>query len=299
MMWDAEQYWSKARLYARRALGDGLDDWERAFWSALSLEFLARSSLATIHPVLNADPRDERNLFYAFGYEIKGQPRSLPVHAVLGRIEKLVPQFDKPTKDFCDFFVMVRNRELHTSELAFEGLAESEWLPRYYRASHILCQYLGHELSDLLGDDTTTTAERLIEALDSGKRSEVLKSIAAHRAVFEAKSEPERERLAADQEVLSATWTGASERVTCPSCGSPAKLTGELERVSEPMFDGASLWVEETYLATRMACGACDLPLRDIQEILHAGLEPHFTKAEETDLHAYFEPEYYDEYNNM
>jgi hypothetical protein len=48
-----------------------------------------------------------------------------------------------------------------------------------------------------------------------------------------------------------------------------------------------------------MECGACDLTLKDIQEILHAGLEPHFTKVVETDLHAYFQPEYYDEYNNM
>src|SRR4051794_2172325 len=98
MMWDPEQYWLKARVYARRSLDDGKGDWERAFWSALALEFLARCALTSIHPALNADPRDETNLFYAFGYDIKGQPRSLPVHAVLGRLEKLVEEFDKPTK---------------------------------------------------------------------------------------------------------------------------------------------------------------------------------------------------------
>lgn len=159
MIWDSDQYWSKAQLYARRALEDGLEPWERAFWSALALEFLARAALTNIHAVLNADPQSELNLFYALGFEIKGQPRSLPVHAVLGRLERLAPEFDKPTKDFCDFFVLIRNRELHTAELAFEGLAEAEWLPRYYRASKILCECLGHELSDLTGATAATAAE--------------------------------------------------------------------------------------------------------------------------------------------
>ena len=65
------------------------------------------------------------------------------------------------------------------------------------------------------------------------------------------------------------------------------------------MFRDGSLVVENTYLATRMECGACGLTLKDIQEIYHAKLDPHFTKVVETDLHAYFEPEYYDDYQNM
>lgn len=298
-MWDPEQYWNKARLYARRALEDGREDWERAFWAALALEFLARSALATIHPVLNADPQNEANLFYALGYDIKGQPRSLPVHAVLGRLGRLVPDFDKPTKEFCDFFIIVRNRELHTTELAFQGLTESEWLPRYYRATKILCGFIGRELAELVGTDTAATADLLIEALESDKRTEVLQNIAAHRAVFEAKPEDERERLSAEQSVLAGIWTGAVATATCPSCSSLAKLTGELERESEPMFEDGALHVEETYLASRMECGACDLTLKDIHEIHHAGLDPHFKRVVETDLHAYFDPEYYEEYNNM
>jgi hypothetical protein len=299
MMWDPEQYWQKARLYAGRALEDGREDWERAFWAALALEFLARSALAGIHPVLNADPQNEANLFYALGFDIKGQPRSLPVHAVLGRLNRLVPEFDKPTKEFCDFFIIVRNRELHTTELAFRGLTESEWLPRYYRACKILCDVVGQDLTGLLGPDTAGTAERLIEALESDKRSDVLKSIAAHKAVFEAKPAEEQGQLAAEQQVLAGTWGGDAAAVNCPACGSVAKLTGELERESEPMYEDGGLFVEETYLAARMECGACDLVLKDIHEIHHAGLDPHFKKVVETDLHAYFEPEYYEEYNNM
>jgi hypothetical protein len=299
MVWDSEDYWVKARLYARRALDDGRDDWERAFWSALALEFLARSALTSIHPTLNADPQQETNLFYALGFDIKGQPRSVPVHAVLARLERLVPEFDKPTREFCDFFIIVRNRELHTTELAFQGLAESEWLPRYYRATRILCESVGQTLAELVGDEAAATGTQLIDALESDKRDEVRRNISAHKAVFDAKPEDERRRLAAEQDVLSAVWLAPTATTVCPACGSTAKLTGELERESEPMFSDGSLLVEETYLANRMECGACDLTLKDIQEIHHAGLEPHFKQVVETDLHAYFEPEYYEEYNNM
>lgn len=299
MIWEATDYWRKAQLYAQRALEDGREVWERAFWSALGLEFLARATLSNIHPALNADPQSELNLFYAFGFDIKGQPRSLPVHAVLGRLERLVPEFDKPTREFCDFFIIVRNRELHTGELAFEGLAEAEWLPRYYRASGILCASLGHQLNELVGPETASTAEKLIAALESDKLADVKKAIAAHRAVFEGKEEEEKERLKVEQEVLARTWLGAAQAATCPACGAVAKLSGELERESEPMYQEGLLVVEQTYLANRLECGACDLVLRDIQEIHHAGLNPHFTRLIETDLHAYFEPEYYDEYNNM
>jgi hypothetical protein len=299
MMWEADQYWEKAVLYARRALEDAREEWERAFWSALALEFLARGALSRIHPALNADPGNESNLFYALGFEIKGQPRSLPVHSVFSRLERLVDDFDKPTKEFCEFFIIVRNRELHTADLAFEGLAESEWLPRYYRAARILCASSKKELADLLGIEVATAADQLIAALESDKLSEVMNNVAAHKAVFEAKNETERLQLSAEQEVLSRTWIGATSRTRCPACGSVARLTGELERESEPMYKDGLLIVDETYLANRMECGACGLTLKDIQEIHHAKLEPHFKREVETDLHAYFEPEYYDEYNNM
>lgn len=299
MVWDSDQYWLKAQLYALRAFEDGRRAWERPFWSALALELLARSALTRVHPALNADPQQEDNLFYALGFEIKGQPRSIPVHAVLARLQKLLPTFDKPTREFCDFLILVRNREVHTSELAFEGLAEAEWLPRYYKACQILCQHLGHSLEELVGRERALAGASLVAALESAKRDDVLKAISAHRKVFNAKPEVERTRLRDQQMVLSMTWLEASAAATCPSCGSVAKLIGDLESQSEPMFREDGLIVEQRFLASQMDCGACGLVLKDVEEIHIAGFDPHFTKVVATDLHAYFEPEYYDEYMNM
>src|SRR5205814_1696322 len=104
-----------------------------------------------IHPVLNADPEhDGVHLLYAFGCELKGQPKSLPIHAVFLRLEKILPEsFSKPRREFCDYFSNLRNQELHTSELPFESLSEQKWLPRFYDVCAVLCKQLGKSLPEL------------------------------------------------------------------------------------------------------------------------------------------------------
>src|ERR1041384_1852224 len=134
MVWDCEQYWKKAVRYAEMGSDTERDTWKRTFWLSLALEFLARASLTKIHPALNADPEGEgNNLLYAFGYELKGQPKSLPIHAVFLRLQQILPEtFTKPRREFCDYFSNLRNQELHTSELPFESLREANWLARCY-----------------------------------------------------------------------------------------------------------------------------------------------------------------------
>src|SRR5258705_12791844 len=145
MVWSSDQYWKKAIRYVEMSDQPEREPWEQPFGLSLALEFLARAALTKIHPALNADPEgDGLNLLYAFGYELKGQPKSLPIHAVLLRLQKVLPDaFTKPRREFCDFLANVRNQELHTTELAFEGLSESKWLARFYDVCFVLCQHLG------------------------------------------------------------------------------------------------------------------------------------------------------------
>src|SRR5258706_48101 len=128
MIWDSDQYWKKAIRYIEIAAQTERERWERPFWLSLALEFLARSALTKIHPALNADPEgDGLNLLYAFGFDFKGQPKSLPIHAVLLRLQKILPDdFSKPRREFCDFFSNTRNQELHTCDLPFEALSETK-----------------------------------------------------------------------------------------------------------------------------------------------------------------------------
>src|SRR5260370_861818 len=41
------------------------------------------------------------------------------------RLQKILPEeFNKPRREFCDFFSNIRNQELHTCDLPFEALSE-------------------------------------------------------------------------------------------------------------------------------------------------------------------------------
>ena len=55
--WDAEALYNKAQRYAERML-EVESDWEKALWSGLSLELLARAALANISPALLAAPEN-------------------------------------------------------------------------------------------------------------------------------------------------------------------------------------------------------------------------------------------------
>jgi len=301
MVWDSEQYWKKAIRYVEMADQPERESWERPFWLSLALEFLARASLTKVHPALNADPEGEGlNLLFAFGFELKGQPKSLPIHAVLLRLQRILPDsFSKPRREFCDFFANMRNQELHTAELAFEALTESKWLARFYDVSLVLCQHLGKSPKDLFGDSEAKTAEDLVKALKSERIGIVLSKVAAHRAVFGAKSPEERSQLALSADVLSKEWVGTRTKVICPACESTARLQGAIERVSRPFYDGEQLLEKNIVLANRLECPSCDLVLLDIDELHIGGIEPHFEYFEATELHDYHESDQYEEYNNM
>ena len=301
MVWDSEQYWGKAARYIEMADQPEREPWERPFLLSVAMEFLARAALTKVHPALNADGEgDGLNILYAFGFELKGQPKSLPIHAVLLRLQKILPEsFTKPRREFCDFFANLRNQELQTADLAFEGLSESKWLARFYDICLVLCEHLGKTPEALLGKSDAQAARDLVKALWSDKVSAVKSKIAAHQAVFEARPADERTRLTAEVSALSKQWLVTWTKVNCPACRNPARLQGSIERVSRPFYDGEQLLEKVIVRAHRLHCMACGLALVDIDELHVAAIEPHFEYLQETELHDYHEADYYDEYDNM
>jgi len=301
MKWDPGEYWLKSRTYQARAAEMGRDEPERSFWRSLALEHLMRAALTNVHPALNADPKNDEglNLLYAFGIEIKGEPRSIPIHAVTARLERIIKSFQKPQREFCDYLMMQRNEEVHTCELPFKAMSEAKWLPHYYEVCSILNEFLRKTLEDYFGADEAKTARQLITARSSAKRGEIERRIAAHRAVFQGKLAEEQGALAGAQRAAATGWPHPATRTTCPSCKSDALLIGSVEGTSEPIFADGGLVIEQRFLAASLNCGACELQLRDVEEIVLAGVEPHYTLTVHTDLHEFFEPDDLDFYMNM
>lgn len=91
--WSEEALFQKATLYIQLMESTTAEDWQFGFWSALSLELLARAALAHISPTLLADMSNWRNLTYALGCSPtvkRFSPSSVGAKDVLGRLNELL-----------------------------------------------------------------------------------------------------------------------------------------------------------------------------------------------------------------
>jgi hypothetical protein len=297
--WDSKGLWLKAKQFTDKANSYGHNTSDFAFWLGLALECLARAALTHVHPALNADPREDTNLLYAFGYPVVGQPRSLPAHSVFIRIEKIIKGFGKSQRELCDYVSILRNQHVHSSELPYENLKISKWLPRYYEVIKILNSFVGKSLEEYLGSEVAVSAEKHIHALNDAITSAVKSKIAAHTKVFEAKSQEEKDRLKQEAVITVKQLTLGAVSHECPSCSAAGLLRGELIKELEPTYSEGELLVEQIYLASDYRCLVCDLRLRGLEELVKAGIEPQFSEMVSTNLHELYEPEHYFEYNNM
>lgn len=298
-VWNSDQLWMKAKLFIDHANDHDQGSPEFAFWSALSLECIARSALTKIHPVLNADPRQDVNLLYACGYELTSQPRSLPAHSVYIRLEKTIEGFGKPQRELCDFVALLRNAYLHTAELPYENLTPTRWLPRFYETTKVLNGFLGKRMSDFLGDEVSASAEKLIKALNEEIIGAVKSKIAEHKKVFEGKSEEEQKKLLQASQVAALTVSFGELPQKCPACENDGILSGERVKEFPARYEAEELLVDVQYLGKGFKCACCGLYLKGVEEIVHAGLKTHFTETISTSLHELYEPEYEQEYDNM
>lgn len=296
-VWDSDRLWLKAKVFVERANQIDHADGGFPFWCALSLELLARSALTNIHPALNADPREDTNLLYACGISISGQPRSIPTHSVYLRLGKALPEFGDVHRKLCDYMALLRNQEIHSAELAFENLSASSWLPRFYEVCDLLCRSLGKTLEDFFGIETAANARKMIKALEKEIESAVKSKIAAFAKVF--KEFPPKRQARLKREAAMPKWLPQGTYTACPACSSQGRLKGVPIRQNKPVYEDGALWVEEEFVASAFDCPACGLTFKSLEEILISGIQPHFTRSRETDLHELAQSEDYQEYDNM
>lgn len=296
--WDSEGLWKKAKLFMDKANEHDHSSPEFAFFASLSVECLGRSALTKIHPVLNADPRDDSNILYACGYPF-AKPRSLPAHSVFIRLEKIIDSFQSHHREVCEFLALQRNAHVHTADLPYENLATDKWLARFYDTIGVLHNHLDKPLEQFIGQNGVDIAAELVKTLNAEVLKAVKAKIAAHQKVFASKAADEQEQLLAVAESGLAFPNSNQEVCGCPACGGKAALTGKrYKELSEQYADG-ELFMDVEYLSTAFLCKACGLALSGIEEIAHAGLATHFTKTEATNLHDLYEHEHQEEYDNM
>ena len=298
-MWDADALWLKAKTFIDKANALEHNNSDFALWSALALELLGRAALSSVHPALNADPKDEGNLFYTLGLPPVKQPRSIPAHSVAPRLEKFIAGFGKPQSGVFDYMALRRNIELHSGDLGFEGVDSGAWLPGFYSACKVLCEAMEKTLADFLGAEVAASAEEVVAAFSNAQEKAVKDRISKHKKEFEAKPAEEQSKLAADAEGLTRLLGLDAVPHKCPACGSIGLVTGKLIKELEPVYEDGDLLVDLEYLAGEFRCAACGLHLTTIGEVGLAGINLRFTKKTATSLHDRFQPEMDAEYENM
>ena len=306
--WTSDTLWAKSKAFCDFAFESDPSSALFPLLASFALELLGKSALAKIHPVLIADPRGEgNNVLYAFGVPTKA-PHTIVAKTVFSRLTQLVPAFTPEDEDACLLLAERRNRELHTGVFAYAGYKSGEWLDDFYRVAKLLCDFLGRDVSELLG------VQRGTEAEDAAKQGREKAETKVQKAIVEARARLKALRPAEVQERSKAvtglsSWhyeAGQAYSVKdCPACGQYALLAVRVVAERPAEIDTDTIYQTDVLSPRAFRCPVCDLELQGTAELKVVGLADQLTRTYESTPLEYFDiqPEqvvdrYGDEYGN-
>ena len=277
-IWSFDALFMKAERYAEEMHEQNPSDWQFGFWSALTLEFLLRASVAKISPCLLADPKDWSNVLYATGMTPnvkKFIPHSVGIGVLLPHVENTFPSFTTEMKNFCASHIARRNAEFHSGDLPFEKAGTASWLPGFYLTCECLLTIVESSLGDFFGSEVEASAIEHIAAKKDDAAQQVKQSISARRTIWEEKTEAEREGL---QQKSSASMTRYyGHRVACPSCECEAVLHGSPSGPVTRSVDEDCIVERQPMLPSLFECVACELTINGYSKLVACGLGDVFT----------------------
>lgn len=290
--WEPQALYDKAARFIQQAQPLDKDGWDYALWTSLSLELLARAALGNVHPALLAETdRTASNLISALGFEPveKFSPKSVQISEAFRRLKILLPDFQPEHESFGVLHTGRRNAELHSGDLAFDGVKGSSWQSRFYETCSVLLASMGLSLSDFVGADEAKAAEALIAAAADKSATAVKGEVEAHRKVWEAKGEAERARLVAQADLWSNRHMG--HRVMCPACNSPALVFGDPVAAAARTLKDDMIIERQEHLPTHFECVACGLRINNLSRLAVVGLADRFTNTQEYDAAQFYAPD--------
>src|ERR1700730_12973575 len=99
--WSSDTLWNKGKLYLARAFEQDPKSDLFPFYASLGLEFLARATLASVHPALLADPQDGTNILSSFGFPATATPKSIQAKTVFSRLKFVIQDFSDDDLSLC------------------------------------------------------------------------------------------------------------------------------------------------------------------------------------------------------
>jgi hypothetical protein len=207
---------------------------------------------------------------------------------VFKRLSAILPEFTKEHESFGVVHTGKRNAELHTGELAFEGVKGSTWQPRFYQTCQMLLTSMSIPLDEFLGEEEAEVARKLIEAAADESAKAVRGDVEAHKKVWNAKPEDERTTLKTQAAVWATRQNG--HRVDCPSCASTALALGEPVSTPTQKLDDDEIIETQEYLPTHFECVACGLKVAGLSRLAVIGLSDRYKKTQTYDAAEYYAP---------
>lgn len=291
--WNPDDLYKKSVRYVQQMQGCDSNEWEYALWSSLALELLARATLANVNPALLAecDTRNWSSLYHALGFapfEEKYSPKSIAISEVFKRLSVIIPGFNKELENFGITHTGRRNSELHSGELAFDGVKGSTWQPKFFETCQVLLKSLGLSLEDFVGKTDAAIAAKLIAAAADESAKAVKGEMDAHKKVWEAKEEKERSILS-DQ---AAVWAKKQDghRVSCPACSCNSLVSGEAVAAPIQKLSGDEITETQEFLPNRFECIACGLKVLGLSRLAVLGLSEKYKKTQVYDAAEYYAP---------
>jgi hypothetical protein len=289
--WSRDALLAKAQRYAQEMLSHPRDDWHFGLTSTFVLEFLARATLANVHPALLADAKDWNNIYYALGHTptaSKYLPRSIDTAAVLSRLRDVLPAFTTELEGFAAQHINRRNEELHAGSTPFDGLPTT-WLANFYLTCSVFLEAADENLGLLVGAEEAAFAKQLIDASRDQSAKAVAKAIAAHKTVWESKDAGERAKLERQASVWATRQAG--HRVKCPACGNDSLVAGAPVSAAIRKLDGDLIVESQDYLPSKFECVACQLKITGLSQLTACGLGATYKSTSTYDAAEYYAPE--------
>lgn len=289
--WSRDALLAKAQRYAQEMLSHPRDDWHFGLTSTFVLEFLARATLANVHPALLADAKDWNNIYFALGHTptaSKYHPRSIDTAAVLSRLREVLPAFTTELEGFAAQHINRRNEELHAGSTPFDGLPTT-WLANFYLTCSVFLEATGENLGLLVGTEEAAFAKQLIDASLDQSAKAVAKAIAAHKTVWESKDAGERAKLERQASVWATRQAG--HRVKCPACSNDSLVAGVPVSAAIRKLDGDLIVETQDYLPSKFECVACQLKITGLSQLTACGLGATYKSTSTYDAAEYYAPE--------
>ena len=277
-VWSCEALFNKGLLYVSEMERHTADDWQFGFWSALSLELIARAALGHISPTLLADSKDWRNIYHALGHATTAKkfiPHSATTKQVLRILEELLPELTPELVDFCVRHTELRNAELHSGEDVFADLGSAAWLPKYYASCEVLLLSMDKTLDDLVDDPKA--AKKMISSLEDTAVEAVNRDIDTHKQLWERKTADEQ-RTSLEQATVWATRL-VGHRAECPACGSPSLIYGSRQGAVSTKIHEDMIVQKQKMLPSSFKCVACTLRISGLSKLSACGLGDTFTET--------------------